>query len=413
MRIAIVHYWLVKMRGGERVLEQLCHMYPDADIITHVVDRSALSPLLAARKIITTGIARLPFAERHYQKYLPLMPGALEALDMSAYDLVISCEAGPAKGVITRPDAVHITYCHSPMRYIWDQYHQYAAESGPLARLMMRLFAPRLRLWDTASAARSDRVLANSHYVAARIAKFWGRGAAVVHPPVDTALFTPVEQAGDEYLWVGQLIPYKRPELAVAAFTASGRRLHVVGEGAMTDRLRDVAGPSVRFTPRLSFAELCDAYARAKALVFTAEEDFGLVPIEVMASGRPVLALARGGALETVVEGVTGQFYHDSSVEALNAALDRFEAWLPGFRPADAVARAEEFSPARFRDGVAAHVAEALAARHGAAKPGEPEAEVVPFRSVRAGRVKPAKAESEPQSIEDSALTEQVPFLFA
>ena len=376
-RVAIVHYWLVNMRGGERVLEQLCDIYPEADIFTHVVDHRVLSPTLRRHTIHTSFIARLPFARRHYQKYLPLMPRALEALDLSAYDLVISCEAGPAKGVITRPDALHLTYCHSPMRYIWDQYHQYAAQSGWAARAMMALFAPGLRQWDTASAARSDMVLANSRYVAARIRKAWGRGAQVVHPPVETGLFAPSRAVGEEYLWVGQLVPYKRPDLAVAAFAASGRRLHVVGEGPMLARLKAMAAgvEGVRFSPRLSFDGLRRAYAEARALVFTAEEDFGLVPIEVMASGRPVLALGRGGALETVVPGQSGQFYAENSVEALAEALDAFEAWLPAFRPEDAVARAAEFSPQRFRAEVKAAVARGFAEQRGLMASARREAE--------------------------------------
>jgi len=361
MRVAIVHYWLVQMRGGERVLEHLCDMYPQADIFTHVVNRAKLSPKLAARRIHTSWISRLPFATRHYQKYLPLMPAALEALDLSAYDLVISCEAGPAKGIITRPDAVHVTYCHSPMRYIWDQYHQYRRESGIGARLMMPLFAPRLRQWDMASAARSDRIIANSAYVAARVRKFWGREAQVVHPPVDTSLFAPSDEVSEEYLWAGQLIPYKLPDVAVEAFTASGRRLHVVGTGPMLPRLKAMAGPGIRFTERLDFNALRRAYARCKALVFTSEEDFGMIPVEVMASGRPVIAYGRGGALESVVDGLTGEFYHDSSRDGLLCALERFETWLPGFDPRDAINRAQDFTPARFREAMAQHIAAALA----------------------------------------------------
>jgi glycosyltransferase involved in cell wall biosynthesis len=365
MRVAIVHYWLVQMRGGERVLEHLCDMYPDADIFTHVVNRAKLSPKLAARRIFTSWISRLPFATKHYQKYLPLMPAALEALDLSDYDLVISCEAGPAKGIITRPDAVHVTYCHSPMRYIWDQYHQYRRESGMAARLMMPLFAPRLRQWDMASAARSDTIMANSAYVAARVRKFWGREAAVVHPPVDTDLYRPGDTVEEEYLWAGQLIPYKLPDVAVAAFTASGRKLHVVGTGPMLPRLRAMAGPGIRFSERLSFDDLRRAYASCKALAFTSEEDFGMIPVEVMASGRPVIAYGRGGALESVVDGRTGLFYTDKGEHGLRRALDDFEAWLPEFRTEDAVARARDFAPIRFREAVARHVSEAMAGRHG------------------------------------------------
>lgn len=359
MRVAIVHYWLVGMRGGERVLEQICALYPDADIFTHVVDRDRLSAALRERRIFTSFIARLPFARRHYQKYLPLMPRALELLDLTAYDLVISSEAGPAKGVITRPDAVHVTYCHSPMRYIWDQYHQYRANGGFGAKIVMPLFAPGLRVWDTASAVRSDRVIANSAFVKARIAKFWGRTAAVVHPPVDTALFTPSDEVSDEYLWVGQLVPYKRPDLAVDAFNTGTRRLHMIGEGAMLDTLRKRAGPNIRFSQHVDFRTLRDAYARARALVFTAEEDFGIIPVEVMASGRPVLAYGAGGARETVVDGVSGLFFHHQSVESLCDGLDRLDAWLPSFDPAAAVGRAQQFGIRQFHDGLRAVIDEA------------------------------------------------------
>lgn len=359
VRVAIIHYWLVQMRGGERVLEHICRMYPDADIFTHVVDPSAISATILKHRIFQTFIARLPFATRHYQKYLPLMPRALEALDLSAYDLVISCEAGPAKGIITRPDAVHVTYCHSPMRYLWDQYAQYHADGGAAARLLMPLFAPSLRMWDTVSAARPDRIMANSDYIRRRIAKSWGRAATVVYPPVDTRLFAPAPYATDEYLWVGQLVPYKRPDLAIDAFNQSGRKLHVIGDGAMLASLQARAGPSIRFTRRMGFSALRDAYAGARALVFTAEEDFGLIPVEVMASGRPVIAFARGGAVETVVAEETGVFFAEKSVEALLEALDRFESWLPAFDPARAVARARTFSPDRFQTDFSAVVAAA------------------------------------------------------
>ncbi len=360
MRVAIIHYWLVQMRGGERVLEHLCRMYPDADIFTHVVDRTAMSATILQHDIFQTFIARLPLATRHYQKYLPLMPRALEALDLSAYDLVISCEAGPAKGVITRPDAVHVTYCHSPMRYLWDQYPQYHADGGPAARLLMPLFAPSLRMWDTVSAARPDRIMANSAYIRRRIAKSWGRDATVVYPPVDTRLFASAPFATNEYLWVGQLVPYKRPDLAIDAFNRSGRNLHMIGDGAMLPVLQAQAGPSIRFTRRMGFTALREAYASARALVFTAEEDFGLIPVEVMASGRPVIAFARGGAVETIVADETGVFFGEKTVEALLEALDRFEAWLPDFDPQRAITRAHAFSPERFRTEFTAVVAAAV-----------------------------------------------------
>lgn len=359
-KVAIVHYWLVGMRGGERVLEHLLDMFPDADIYTHVVDRKKLSPAITAHSIYTTFIARLPFATRMYQKYVALMPLALETLDMTSYDLVISSEAGPAKGVIVRPDAIHLTYCHSPMRYIWDQFHQYRREAGLVSRWMMTLLSPYLRSWDVISAARSDLIVANSDYVRRRIRKSWGRDARVVHPPVDVDLFHRAETITDEFVWVGQLVPYKRPDIAVDAFRESGRKLHVVGDGPMLDELKRRAGPNTRFTTRLDFTALRALYASAQALVFTAEEDFGLIPIEVMASGRPVIAYGRGGALETVEEGVTGLFYTEQTSADLNVTITRFLNWINDFDPAAAERRAAHFNPQRFKDEIQDALREAM-----------------------------------------------------
>ncbi|WP_342659332.1 glycosyltransferase (plasmid) [Sphingomonas sp. NY01] len=363
-KVAIIHYWLVTMRGGERVLERICDLYPDADIFTHVVDETVLSQTLKRHRIFTTSIAKLPFARSQYQKYLPLMPRALETLDLSAYDLVISCEAGPTKGVITRPDAVHVTYCHSPMRYIWDQYHAYRAASGRLAKLYLQMVAPRMRAWDRMSASRPDLIMANSQFVRRRIAKFWGREASVVYPPVEVDLFQQSNAVTDECVWISQLVPYKRPDLAVDAFTRTGRKLHVIGDGPMLEALKARAGPNVRFTTRMRFDELRAAYAQARALIFTAEEDFGIIPVESQAAGRPVVVFGRGGGTETVIDGATGIHFHEQTVDSLVEAMDRFDAWLPSFDPAVAIAHARNFDRARFMQGFAAEVrrAEALVA---------------------------------------------------
>jgi glycosyltransferase involved in cell wall biosynthesis len=365
LRTAIIHYWLVGMRGGERVVEHMCDMFPDADIFTHVVDYSRISEKLKSHKIHTSFISKLPFAKSQYQKYLPLMPRALEALDLSEYDLVISSEAGPAKGVITRPDATHVTYCHSPMRYIWDQYHQYRNAGGFGARVSMPLFAPGLRTWDVASAARSDALMANSGFVRARMTKFWKRDSTVVHPPIDASLYKPSSNISDEYLWVGQLVPYKRPDLAVDAFNENGKKLHIIGDGAMFDALKSRAKPNIRFTKRADFDSLRASYASAKALVFTAEEDFGMIPVEVMASGRPVLAYGRGGALETVVDGRTGLFFRGKDPANLAEGIQRLEDWLPNFRSEDAIEQAHRFSPEAFRSGFMNVVEGALEAQSG------------------------------------------------
>lgn len=351
-RVAIVHYWLVAMRGGERVVERLLDLYPGADLYTHVHDPAAMSATIRAATVRTTFIDRLPFARRLYQYYLPLMPLALEQLDLTAYDLVISSESGPAKGVITNPSALNLCYCHSPMRYLWDHYHLYRKDANPLARAAMPWIYHRLRQWDTASTARVDRFAANSSFIRDRIRKNWRREAQVIHPPVDVDLFTPSATIDDAYLWVGQMVPYKRPDLAVDAFTRTGRPLVMVGDGAMRRKLEARAGPNITFIPRLGFDALRRAYARARALVFTAEEDFGIVPVEAIASGRPVLAYGRGGVRDSVIPGLSGQFFEDQDVDSLIDGITALERWLPDFEPAAAVASARRFAPEHFDERI-------------------------------------------------------------
>ncbi len=350
-RVALIHYWLVGMRGGERVLERLIGLFPEADIFTHVYVPEAVSALIRSRPVKTTFIQKLPAAPRLYQSYLPLMPMALEGLDLRGYDLVISSESGPAKGVIAAPDALHLCYCHSPMRYLWDQYHVYRDAAGPVARAMMPLLFHGLRNWDVTSAARVDSFVANSSFIRQRIHRVWHRDAAIVHPPVAVDAFAPVADVSDDYLWVGQMVPYKRPDLAVDAFTRLGLPLTMVGSGGMEKALRRRAGPNIRFVSRLDFAGLQQAYAKARALIFTAEEDFGIVPVEANASGRPVIAYGRGGVTDSIVPGTTGLFFADQSAESLIDAVQAFEARRGDFDPAVAVANAARFSPARFDAG--------------------------------------------------------------
>lgn len=361
-RVALVHYWLVGMRGGERVLERMLHLYPQAEIFTHVYDPAAVSRTIRDRPVHTSFIGRLPGARRHYQKYLPLMPLALEQLDLSAYDLVLSSESGPAKGVIARPDAAHVCYVHSPMRYLWDHYHAYRSDAGTLARRLMPGLFHYLRSWDTASAARVDRLVANSQFIRRRVARAWGREAEVIHPPVAVDAFRPVPPAevSGRYLWVGQMIAYKRPEIVLDAFNRLGLPLLMVGDGPLHDALRRRAGPNVELVRRLDFAALRRAYATARALVFSAEEDFGIVPVEANASGRPVLAFGRGGVTDSIVPGATGLFFAEQSAEAIIAGIEAMERWLPGFDPAAAVANAARFAPERFDAAFRAVVEQAL-----------------------------------------------------
>ncbi len=353
-RTAIVHYWLVGMRGGERVLERLLRLFPDADIFTHVYDPGNVSAAISARTVITSFINRLPGARKHYQKYLPLMPLALEQLDLRGYDLVISSESGPAKGVIATPGAFHLSYVHSPMRYLWDHYHDYRETAGRLERLMMPPLFHYLRGWDCASAARVDRLVANSSFIRQRIARAWRRDADVVHPPVPVEEYAIACEVGPSYLWVGQMIAYKRPDLVVEAFNRLGLPLLMVGDGPLYAKLARRAGPNITIVQRLDFAALKQAYASCRALVFPAEEDFGIVPVEANASGRPVLAYGSGGLLDSIVPQQTGLFFDQQSVESLIGGVEALEAWLPHFDPAAAIANARRFAPERFDAGIRA-----------------------------------------------------------
>lgn len=348
MKVAIVHYWLVGMRGGERVVEQLCAMFPQADIFTHVYVPEAVSAEIRRHNVTTSLIARLPNASRWYQSYLPLMPLALEQFDLRGYDLVISSESGPAKGVIPPPSAFHLCYCHSPMRYIWSMFHEYRARAGVLTKLIMPPVAHYLRMWDSISASRVDHFVANSQTVAKRIRRYYRRDATIIPPPVDTDAFEigANDQREDYILLVGEMVAYKRPELAVEAFNRMKARLVVIGGGEMLGRIRRLAGPTVTVLGPRPFADLRHHYARCRALIFPGEEDFGIVPVEAMASGAPIIAYGYGGAMETVIPGYTGIFFENQTVEAVISAVRSFDQFR--FNAVEIAAHAQNFSIARF-----------------------------------------------------------------
>ncbi|HLK69376.1 MAG TPA: glycosyltransferase [Bryobacteraceae bacterium] len=345
MRAAIVHYWLLNRRGGEKVLDAFCRLLPDADVFTLFLDPQTLSPELQRHKITASFLNPL---RRSYRSLLPLMPMALETFDLRGYDLVVSSESGPAKGVITSSSTRHLCYCHTPMRYLWDLYAEYRNEwtKSRLKRAAMTPLTNYLRLWDYASAARVDQFVANSENVRRRIWKTYRRESEVIHPPVDLQAFywRPSE---DFFLIVSELVPYKRIELAVRLFSKSGRRLMIAGSGPDYRKLKRIAAPNVKFLGRVSDEELADLYARCRAFLLPGEEDFGITPVEALASGKPVIALGRGGALETI-PAFGGVFFDDPTEESLAAAITRFEEIEPAILPAELQVWTRRFSEAEF-----------------------------------------------------------------
>lgn len=369
-RVAVVHEWLSTYAGSERVLEQILKIWPEADLFS-VVDffPDAQRGALQGKHATTTFIQRLPRARKSFRAYLPLMPLAVEQLDLSAYDLVISSSHAVAKGVITGPGQVHVSYVHSPMRYAWDLQHQYLTESrltrGPkswLARAVLHY----MRLWDQRTAHGVDLFVANSAYVARRIHKVYGRDAAVVYPPVDVEKFSLNEQREDFYLTASRLVPYKKVSLIVEAFASMrDKQLVVIGDGPDYERIREMATPNVRVLGYQSSEVLVAHMQRAKAFVFAAEEDFGIVAVEAQACGTPVIALGQGGARETVIDSRdrdlrTGVFFPRQTVEDIVRAVCRFEGSGPVL-PAACRRNALQFSPERFRTEFLAMVRSAMA----------------------------------------------------
>jgi glycosyltransferase involved in cell wall biosynthesis len=356
MRVALVHDWLTGMRGGERCLEVFCELFPEADLFTLLHVPGSVSPIIERRRIVTSFIQRLPAATRRYRQYLPLFPAAVRSLDLTAYDLILSSSHAVAKSVRVSPGTLHVCYCFTPMRYVWDMYDDYfGRRAGALTRAVMPPVAAMLRRWDRRTAAGVHHFIAISNFVADRIRRSYGRDSDVIHPPVDVSRFRVEESPEDFYLVVSALTPYKRVDLAVEAASRLGRRLVVVGTGPEEKRLRALAGPTVEFLGWRDDAETADLYARCRAFLFPALEDFGITPLEAMAAGRPVLAFGRGGVLETVVppggpEPASGLFFARQTVEDVAAAIERLESGTLVFDPKAARRRAETFDRPVFKE---------------------------------------------------------------
>ncbi|MCB1308441.1 MAG: glycosyltransferase [Leptospiraceae bacterium] len=330
MKVAVVHDWLTGMRGGEVVLEAILRLVPNADLFTLMYNPGTVSDLIANRKIHTSFIDRLPFKSKRYRHYLPLFPLAIEQFDFHGYDLIISSSHCVARGVIPPPGVKHLSYFHSPMRYVWDMYAEYFPRRGLLNRTVIPFFAHYLRMWDVSTRDRVDQYTCNSAFVAERIRLYYGKQARVIPPPCLDKVPDRIPAAPDErenfYLIVSAFVPYKRIDLAVEAFRGlPDRRLVVVGDGPEAGRLRKLAPENVSFPGRVSRNEILRLYSRARGLLFPGVEDFGIVPVEAQSYGCPVIAFGRGGSLETVVDGRTGVFFKAQTVDAIQDAVLRNE----------------------------------------------------------------------------------------
>ncbi|MFD1142288.1 glycosyltransferase family 4 protein [Larkinella insperata] len=353
-KIALIHEWLVTYAGSESVVEQILALYPQSDLFTLVDFLPDSQRLLIQNKTATTSfIQKLPWAKKKYRSYLPLMPLAVEQFDVSAYDVVISSSHAVAKGVLTGPDQLHICYCHSPMRYAWDLYHQYLSESGlktGFGGAIAKLILHYIRLWDYQSAQRVDHFVANSRYIARRIKKVYGREAHVIHPPVNTQQFALCQQKDNYYLTASRMVPYKKINLIVEAFAAMpDKRLVVVGDGPDFEKIKRLATPNIELLGYQSNSALVAYMQKAKAFVFAAEEDFGIMPVEAQACGTPVLAYGKGGALDSVVDQKTGLFFDRQEVASLIECVQRFERTADRFEPITIHQHAQGFSNENFR----------------------------------------------------------------
>lgn len=377
-RIALVHDWLDSYYGSERVVEQILLCFPDADLFA-LVDwlEDDQRDFVLGKRATTSFIQRLPFSKTHFRSYLPLMPLAIEQFDLQGYDLVLSSSHAIAKGVLTGPGQLHISYVHAPIRYAWEYQHQYLRESGldrGLKGWLARWMLHKIRLWDYRTGNGVDRFIANSAFIAARIKKIYGREARVIHPPVDVGAFPLRAEKEDHYLAVSRFVPYKHAETIVRAFAQlPEKKLVVIGDGQGFARARAAATPNVSLLGRLPFSELCDHMQRARALIFAAEEDFGITPVEAQAAGTPVIAYGAGGALETVRgldhESPTGLFFEAQTPEAIADAVRRFEQVAPSIPPERCRAHAKAFAPERFRQAYLRLVIEAWRSHGGGLSP--------------------------------------------
>jgi glycosyltransferase involved in cell wall biosynthesis len=373
-RVAIVHHWFLSRAGGERVFDSIASMFPSADVFTLFLDKK-YHRALPSYKITTSFLNRIPAAGNFHRHLLPFYPLAVEMLDLHGYDLVISSDSGPVKGVLTDPLSTHICYCHSPMRYLWDGRSGYDRTMSPLTRCIFGITSHYVRNWDYSAAQRVDHFVANSHYVATRIRKYYRRNSTVIHPPINTqqGFLSPIVE--DYYLAVGRLVPYKRTDILVDACAKLGRKLLIVGDGPERKKLEKHSPKGIEFLGELDDSALRSVYAKARALLFAADEDFGLVPLEAQSYGRPVIAFGKGGALETVIGAFVGQgpleadpvptgvFFHEQTGDSLAEAILSFESIEESFSPVHIQSHARQFDTSVFIDRMRSFIDSVTAAK--------------------------------------------------
>lgn len=369
MRVAIIHDWLTGMRGGERCLEIFCELFPEADLYTLLHIPGSVSPAIGKMSIKTSFIQHLPFSKKSYRRYLPLFPMAVERFNLKGYDLILSCSHCVAKGVIPPPDGLHISYTLTPMRYAWDMYGEYFGKSRSG---MIPFFLHYLRMWDVTSSGRVDYFLCISNHVKNRVKKYYRREAEIIHPPVETNRFRLREEQKDFFLIVSSFAPYKRIDLAIEAFNRLGYSLKIIGTGQEGKRLKSIAKSNIEFLGWQPDPVVADFYSKCRALIFPGEEDFGIVPLEAMASGRPVIAFGRGGVLETVIstdppERVerppTGLFFYEEQVDSLIGAVERFVQIEREFDPGAIRNHALQWDRDIFKEKVKKNICEKMESR--------------------------------------------------
>jgi glycosyltransferase involved in cell wall biosynthesis len=362
-RVALVHDWLTGMRGGEKILEVLCELFPEATLFSLLHNKGTMSQTIEQMKIVTSFIQNLPMKERKYRNYLPLMPRAVESFDLSNFDVILSISSAVAKGAIPGKNAVHICCCLSPMRYLWDQYDEYFGKgrAGIATRLSMAALAPYLRKWDVRTCNRVHHFVAISKNVEERIMRLYGRSSDIIYPPVSTEMFTVSERDDGYYLVVSALVPYKRVDLAIQAFNRLGEKLLIAGTGPEKEKLEKMAKSNIEFLGWQSNESLAKLYASCRALIFPGIEDFGIVPLEAMASGKPVIAFGAGGALETVVadgNSATGVFFYEQNTDALIDAIKILAA--KKFDPYAIRRHAEKFDRKSFKQQIREYITSRL-----------------------------------------------------